>query len=403
MSPSRVQPWSQPGDDAFDGPHELPKPRAVGATTAKPCFAKNQFVYLSAGFVLSNAVFVWPRPCSRRIVGKGPSPVAGSVTSTSIGVPSKLAGRDARSGVGQKRTPFWGVQAWPKGAGSAATAAEVGTSASSAAAAPASSAARGTDDMARTLTEHAVNSARCGVRRIRARQEVGSGPMLGPVSDLERRLAVPYGVLMIGSNLIGAAIVFALIRWVLPLPPVDDPGHVQRVNVLALAAYLVFAVPAGLLCVLWLLRPVLTWLRADRPPTAGEQRAVLLTPAREVLVHGALWALGAVVFTIINLAYSHDLALIVAITVALAGAATCAVAYLLAQRVLRPVAARALADQVPERPELPGIAARILLTYILGTGVPVLGIPLAGAGVLTGVLDASSDRVATTALLLGGV
>ena len=161
--------------------------------------------------------------------------------------------------------------------------------------------------------------------------------MLGPVSDLERRLAVPYGVLMIGSNLIGAAIVFALIRWVLPLPPVDDPGHVQRVNLLALAGYLAFAVPAGLLCVLWLLRPVLTWLRADRPPTAGEQRAVLLTPAREVLVHGALWALGAVVFTIINLAYSHDLALIVAITVALAGAATCAVAYLLAQRVLRPV------------------------------------------------------------------
>ena len=227
--------------------------------------------------------------------------------------------------------------------------------------------------------------------------------MLGPVSDLERRLAVPYGVLMIGSNVIGAAIVFALIRWVLPLPPVDDPGHVQRVNLLALAGYLVFAVPAGLLCVLWLLRPVLTWLRADRPPTAGEQRAVLLTPAREVLVHGALWALGAVVFTIINLTYSHDLALIVAITVALAGAATCAVAYLLAQRVLRPVAARALADHVPERPELPGIAARILLTYILGTGVPVLGITLVGAGVLTGVLDASADRVATTALLLGGI
>src|SRR3954471_17255525 len=123
MSPSRVQPWSHPGDDAFDGPHEFPKPRAVGATTAKPCFAKNQFVYLSAGFVLSNAVFVWPIPCSRRMVGNGPSPVAGSVTSTSIGVLSKLAGRDARSGVGQKRTPFAGVHVCPNGAGSALAAA----------------------------------------------------------------------------------------------------------------------------------------------------------------------------------------------------------------------------------------------------------------------------------------
>src|SRR3954451_9020547 len=101
--------------------------------------------------------------------------------------------------------------------------------------------------------------------------------MLGPLSDLERRLAVPYGVLMIGSNVIGAAIVFALIRWVLPLPSVDDPDHVQRVNLTALAGYLVFAVPAGCLWVLRLLRPVLAWLRADRPPTAHEQRTVLLT------------------------------------------------------------------------------------------------------------------------------
>jgi adenylate cyclase len=227
--------------------------------------------------------------------------------------------------------------------------------------------------------------------------------MLGRLSDLERRLAVPYAVLMIGANVIGAAIVFALIRWVLPLPHVDAPDHVQRVNLLALAAYLVFAVPAGMLWVLWLLRPVLAWLRADRPPSAAEQHVVLLTPAREVLVHFSLWALGAVVFTIINLQYSGKLALLVAITVALAGTATCAVAYLLAQRVLRPVAARALADSVPDDPSLPGIAARILLTYILGSGVPVLGLVLVGAGALTGTIEPSSHRLAVTALLLGGI
>jgi adenylate cyclase len=42
--------------------------------------------------------------------------------------------------------------------------------------------------------------------------------MLGSLSDLERRLAVPYGVLMVGANVVGTAIVFALIVWVLPLP-----------------------------------------------------------------------------------------------------------------------------------------------------------------------------------------
>ncbi|MEA2195741.1 MAG: adenylate cyclase [Solirubrobacteraceae bacterium] len=93
----------------------------------------------------------------------------------------------------------------------------------------------------------------------------------------------------------------------------------------------------------------------------------------------------------------------VAITVGLGAAATCAVAYLLAQRVLRPVAARALADHVPDDPALPGIAARLLLTWALGTGVPVLGLALVGAGELTGVLHASSDRIATTAVALGGI
>ncbi|HWI71901.1 MAG TPA: adenylate/guanylate cyclase domain-containing protein [Baekduia sp.] len=227
--------------------------------------------------------------------------------------------------------------------------------------------------------------------------------MLGSLSDLERRLAVPYGVLMVGANVIGAVIVFALIRWVLPLPDVDDPGHVQRVNVLWLVGYLAFAVPAGTIWVLWLLRPVLAWLREDRPPTAAEQRLVLLTPARELVVHGALWALAAAVFTIINARYSGELALLVAITVGLAAAATCAVAYLLAQRVLRPVAARALADSVPDDPALPGITTRILLTWALGTGVPVLGVTLVGASELLGVVDASADRIAITGVSLGGV
>ena len=228
--------------------------------------------------------------------------------------------------------------------------------------------------------------------------------MLGSLSDLERRLAVPYGVLMVGANVIGAVIVFALIRWVLPLPDVDHAEHIQHVNIVWLVGYLVFAVPAGTLWVLWLLRPVLEWLRdGDRAPTEEEQRIVLLTPARELIVHGTLWALGAVVFTIINARYDGKLALLVAITVGLAGAATCSVAYLLAQRVLRPVAARALAASVPDDPALPGITTRILLTWALGTGVPVLGVTLVGASELFGLIDASADRVAITGVSLGGV
>jgi adenylate cyclase len=227
--------------------------------------------------------------------------------------------------------------------------------------------------------------------------------MLGSLSDLERRLAVPYTVLMIGANVVGVAIVFALIRWVLPLPDIEEPDHVQRVVVLWLIGYLVFAVPTGVAWALWLLHPVLAWLRADRPPTPEEQRLVLLTPAREIVVHGVLWLLGTALFTIITAHYNGELALLVGITVGLAAGATCAVAYLIAQRVLRPVAARALADSVPDDPALPGITTRLLLTWALGTGVPVLGVTLVGAAELQGTIDASADRVAITGVSLGGV
>ena len=56
------------------------------------------------------------------MVGNGPSPVAGSQTSTSSGTPSKLGTRAASSAVGQKSAPSRGVQACPKGAGGAAEA-----------------------------------------------------------------------------------------------------------------------------------------------------------------------------------------------------------------------------------------------------------------------------------------
>jgi adenylate cyclase len=221
-------------------------------------------------------------------------------------------------------------------------------------------------------------------------------------SDLERRLRLPYAAMMIGANVAGALVVLVFVLWVLPLPGIADSAAARRTNLLAFAGYLLVAVPTGTVLVLRLLAPVRRWLADERRPTPDEQRLTLLTPAREVLVHALLWSVGAVGFAALNLAYDAHLALVVGVTAALAATATCAVAYLLAQRVLRPVAARALSEDVPDDPALPGIRARMLLTWALGTGVPVVGVTLVGAGELTGVLEASADRLALTAVVLGG-
>jgi adenylate cyclase len=52
---------------------------------------------------------------------------------------------------------------------------------------------------------------------------------------------------------------------------------------------------------------------------------------------------------------------------------------------------------------VPGVAARIVIFWALGTGVPVLGLALAGVSQLTGLLHASGDRIAATTVFLGGV
>jgi adenylate cyclase len=61
----------------------------------------------------------------------------------------------------------------------------------------------------------------------------------------------------------------------------------------------------------------------------------------------------------------------------LAGLSMAALVYLLAERILRPVVARAFADGVPAKPSGVGVLPRILFTWAFCTGIPLLGIGLA--------------------------
>src|SRR6202011_5273998 len=78
---------------------------------------------LPAGVVDSKSALLPPQPWIITIVGNGPSPIAGSVTSASRGTLSKEGTRWVSVSVGQKRTPFGALQACPNGAGAAAASA----------------------------------------------------------------------------------------------------------------------------------------------------------------------------------------------------------------------------------------------------------------------------------------
>jgi adenylate cyclase len=119
-----------------------------------------------------------------------------------------------------------------------------------------------------------------------------------------------------------------------------------------------------------------------------------------VKVSAAMWLAGAVTFGVLNGLYSAGLGALVASTIVLGGATTCAIVYLMTERSLRPVTAKALSSGPPARPATPGVTARLLMAWGFTTAVPILGSIVLAATLLSGA-SMSTSRIALTVLFLG--
>lgn len=123
----------------------------------------------------------------------------------------------------------------------------------------------------------------------------------------------------------------------------------------------------------------LAWLRQDRAPDELEHRLTLGLPIYVVKLDFLAWAGAGAIFSLLNgLVYSWGLAAVVAATIWLGGETTCALAYLLYERALRPVTARALAARAPCSSVAPGVSLRLAMAWLLGTGVPLVGLLVLG-------------------------
>ena len=224
-----------------------------------------------------------------------------------------------------------------------------------------------------------------------------------PGADLARRTQLRLTVSLVMANVLGAAIVFSLGAWVLPDAKTDASGsEATIVNLIAVAVFFAVVSPIGIAVGRRRLRRMAGWLLEDRVPDPEERRQALRMPRRVVAIHAVIWLLATVVFGALNATYSWELGQRVAISVALGGMTTCVFVYLLAERQLRPVAARALAAGVGDRALGPGVKTRAVLTWVLGTAVPIVGI----AGVALSALieeDFDRDQLAIAALALCAV
>ncbi|MFD1859155.1 adenylate/guanylate cyclase domain-containing protein [Aeromicrobium camelliae] len=209
----------------------------------------------------------------------------------------------------------------------------------------------------------------------RAEARTFGSRLLGPPDQSPRQLRVRVQLLLttllVVTNLIGAGIVVVLSTLVIPGPA---PTR-ETIVAIAIAApvYIALAVIGGIAWGTVRTLRALRWAIRDEPANPRDRQRALRAPWELTLMQAVLWLGGTILFTLLAVVIQPDRAMTTGFTVAIATFVVSAIAYLFSEFALRPVAARALASGEATQARL-GVASRMLVFWILGTGVPVFGL-----------------------------
>ena len=229
--------------------------------------------------------------------------------------------------------------------------------------------------------------------------------LLGSVDQSARalrvRVLVLLSLMLVSTNVIGALVVVAISSFVVPAPA---PTRATIVSLaIAVPVYVAVAVVIGAAFGTATTLRALRWATSQVVPTERDRMLALRVPLRLTQMQSLLWLGGTALFTALSLILQPSRAITTALTVGIAGVVVSAIAYLLTQFALRPLAARALgAEPVGERPRGVGVGAQMVIFWCLGTGVPMLGLMLAAIIALVGSTT-TLTKLAVVVLVLGGV
>lgn len=210
--------------------------------------------------------------------------------------------------------------------------------------------------------------------------------LLGRVAETQARRRVRIQailtLLIIVANLIGIGVATLVVMVAFPQPSVFEP-EVRWITYGVAPAYIAAALVVG---IFWATRRVINnvrWAIEETPPTRDDQRNTFFAPWRLTRVLLALWGGGTVLLTtLFGLEDTRYIAKFL-LGISFSGIVVSASCYLFTEFALRPVAAQALEAGPPPRRFAAGIMGRTMVVWILGSGVPVLGILLAAIITLT--------------------
>ena len=219
-------------------------------------------------------------------------------------------------------------------------------------------------------------------------------------SDPEIRRARWLTAFMLGvANIGGAAITFAI--GVLAFPSGTVTGDGLRILAASIAGYLCLTLVLGTYTALRVAADAENVLTAHEEVSLERLQTVLRSQWRHTRLCAVYW-LGAVLLVgILEAAVLRVGPLLIGrgvLTVLLGGLTTCALAFLLLERGMRPVVTR-LREVLPEVTACaPSVRSRLLLAWLLGSGIPLVGIAL----VLVEEQDADRARLFILLGLLTG-
>lgn len=231
--------------------------------------------------------------------------------------------------------------------------------------------------------------------------------ILGPAQQGPRQLRIRIQVLLtlvlLSTNMLGAAVVFVVNTFAVPAP---DPQTDMKVALaISVPTYVAAAAVVG---VIWGTATSLRALRwatraADVVPDELERKRALAVPLQLTLMQLTLWLAGSVIFTVLALVLQPERAVSTGLTVGVGALVVAGISYLLTEFALRPVAARALVDTDAHRKiRGVGIGPRMVIFWAIGTAVPVIGLLVAAILALVDEGETTLKQLAIVTIVVCG-
>ena len=210
-----------------------------------------------------------------------------------------------------------------------------------------------------------------------------------------------YAAIVLGTNIVGAIAIMTFVIFFLPMPEIHAfTTDFDNLFVIG-AAYVIFAVLVGMAATMLLFRPVWDW---QRNPDAHDpnmvRNLVMRIPIYQAAVAALVWLIGIVLAVVTTSASDGKLALVVGVSTTLAGMIVVLITYLQAERMVRPVAASALARRFEDSTLEPPIKSRLYLSWFMSTAVPLLGIILVFVAQRSGLFTGDSDDILPAVIAL---